>query len=475
MHYYFTVVSLIAGICLGFSVLFLFLGLRRKRDQPLYLTFALFALCYALTLFNGIRWYSSSDAAEFIAINRVDSLFVTGAFVCLIWYISYYTDVRPRIFLWLLSTALVVPAIVFIISPIAFYGEILGLTYIFLPWGEKLVELDAVGSIWGDVLLLARLLTLVYIMFALIRQFRNGSRQPAIILGFGILPFVAGIFYEILGESGFVPFIPFGELGFLGIAVAASLQMSNSVIKTEEELEQYQHNLEGLVAERTAELEAAQGQLVSQVRETAVLEERSRLARDLHDEVTQTIYSASLIAEVLPKVWERDPTEGERDLAKLRQLVRGALAEMRILLFELRPSALKTADFETLIHQLGDTLTGRSRIPVDIVIDENLDLPTEVRIVFFRIVQESFNNILKHSEASVVKVSVIGKPDRVLLKISDNGRGFNPQRVSDGCMGIHIMRERLAGIHADLQIESSPGKGTKLISIWMMDNSRPVL
>ena len=77
-----------------------------------------------------------------------------------------------------------------------------------------------------------------------------------------MIPFVAGILYEILGESGIVPYIPFGELGFLGIVIAAGLQMSNSVIKTEEALEQHRQNLEGLVKERTSELETAQGRLL---------------------------------------------------------------------------------------------------------------------------------------------------------------------------------------------------------------------
>ena len=100
---------------------------------------------------------------------------------------------------------------------------------------------------------------------ALIRQFRLGERQPAIILGLGILPFIAGIFYEVLGESGFVPYIPFGEIGFLGIAIAASLQMANSVIRTEEELEGHRHNLEGLVEERTMELERTNLQLTQEI------------------------------------------------------------------------------------------------------------------------------------------------------------------------------------------------------------------
>jgi len=466
MHIYFTAISIIAGICLGFGVLFLFIGLRRKDNKPLNLTFALFALCYAVTLFNGIRWYSSSTPAEYIAANRFDAVFITTAFVSLVWYFAQYTAVKPRLFLWVLSGALIVPGVVYIFNPAAFTGEVNGLTFINLPWGETLADMDASGSIWLDILLFARLAALGYIIFALFIQYRRGERQAAVILGVGMLPFIIGIFYEILGESGFVPYIPFGELGFLGIAIAATIQMSNSVIKTEEALAEHQHNLKAQVEERTAELKTAQESLVLQVQDAAVSAERSRLARDLHDAVTQTIYSASLIAEVLPQVWARDKQEGERDLVKLRQLVRGALAEMRILLFELRPTSLEAANFETLLHQLGDTLTARSRIPVEISVEQDLEIPADVKIVFYRVTQEAFNNIIKHSEASHASVKVNTEEDRVMLQIQDNGRGFQPGDVIDETMGIQFMRERLESINAGLEIKSSPGGGTILTAAW---------
>jgi hypothetical protein len=102
---------------LGFGILYLFIGLRRKNKRPLNLTFALFSLCYAATLFNGIRWYSTNSATEFVAINRFDAIFVAGAFVSLAWYITFYTGVRPHIFLGVLSAALIGPGLVFIISP----------------------------------------------------------------------------------------------------------------------------------------------------------------------------------------------------------------------------------------------------------------------------------------------------------------------------------------------------------------------
>jgi len=359
-----------------------------------------------------------------------------------------------------------VPSLVFILSPTTFTGEVSGLIYIILPWGEELAELDSAGSVWLDVHLLARLVSLGYIIVALIRQYRLGQRQLAIIMGLGILPFVAGILYEILGESGLVPYIPFGELGFLGIAIAASLQMANSVIKTEEALEGHRHNLEGLVKERTAELEAAQDQLLTQAQEEAIITERGRLARDLHDAVTQTIYSASLIAEVLPTVWERSPEEGQRNLVKLRQLVRGALAEMRTLLFELRPASLKAADLTTLLRQLGDALTVRTRIPVTYELRETRPPPAEVKVVLYRIAQEAFNNIAKHSEATQVMVELQADSNQVTLTVQDNGCGFDQQDVTDDKLGIQIMTERANEISARLDLNSTPDEGARVSITW---------
>ena len=265
MPYYKITISLIAGICLGFGILYLFIGLRRKNNNLLNLTFALFALCYATTLFNGIRWYSATSVAEFVRITRWDAIFVVGAFVSLIWYISFYTGVGHRIFLWILSATFIVSGLANLLLPNMVYGEILGLTSIDLPWGEKLTDLDATGSVWFEILLLAQLVTLGYIIFALIRQYWRGQRRPALILGLGMLPFIAGIFYEVLGESGVVPYIPFAEFGFLGIAIVASLQMANSVIRTEEELDEHRQNLAGLVEARTAELSQSNQQLVQEV------------------------------------------------------------------------------------------------------------------------------------------------------------------------------------------------------------------
>jgi signal transduction histidine kinase len=124
-----------------------------------------------------------------------------------------------------------------------------------------------------------------------------------------------------------------------------------------------------------AALAIENARLYGKAQQVAVVEERNRLARDLHDAVTQTLFSASLIAEVLPRIWERKPDEGRRRLDELRELTRGALAEMRTLLLELRPAALIEARLSVLLRQLAESITGRARVPVTVTVDGECDPP----------------------------------------------------------------------------------------------------
>jgi len=208
--------------------------------------------------------------------------------------------------------------------------------------------------------------------------------------------------------------------------------------------------------------------LLEQAKESAASEERTRLARDLHDSVTQTLYSASLIAQVLPAIWQRNPSEGARNLIKLRQLVRGALAEMRTLLFELRPAALEAANLGVLIQQLGDVLTGHTRIPVTVTVSGEAEPPTAVKIALYRIVQEAFNNIAKHAGATQVTVTVALTPSAVQLHLHDNGRGFDPTQRPGECMGVSIMAERAMSVDAHFALVSAPGQGVAISLDWPM-------
>ena len=210
--------------------------------------------------------------------------------------------------------------------------------------------------------------------------------------------------------------------------------------------------------------------LYERAQELAVMQERTRLARDLHDAVTQTLFSASLIADALPSSWEKDPDEGRQLLQELRQLSRGALAEMRTLLLELRPTALVETRLGDLLKQLSEAAAGRIGINVDVHIDGDCKLEPEVHIAMYRIAQEALNNVLKHSRATQVFIDLdcAQPPDgrTVTLTIKDNGRGFDRHNAPPNHFGLGNMRESAQSIGAELNIFSQPGQGTEIKVIW---------
>lgn len=229
----------------------------------------------------------------------------------------------------------------------------------------------------------------------------------------------------------------------------------------------------GMAFANQAALEFENVRLIEQAEEIAVNAERSRIARDLHDAVTQTLFSASLIAEVLPKIWNRNPDDGKIRLEELRQLTRGALAEMRTLLFELRPATLVEAALEDLLRQLAEAVTGRARIQVELKAEGHIKLPPEVKITFYRIAQEALNNISKHSGAANAQLNLSHKGTEtqevaVSLKICDNGNGFNPESITGDHLGLKIMKERAEAIGAKLSVETCVGKGTSITIDYLL-------
>ena len=198
----------------------------------------------------------------------------------------------------------------------------------------------------------------------------------------------------------------------------------------------------------------------------AAEEERIRIARELHDSVTQTMYSVSIVAEALPHLLETNLDEARRRAVHLRQMTLGALAELRNLLFEFHPKALQDTQLSILLRQLGEVLTGRTRIPVDLDISGNANLPENVKIAFYRIAQEAFNNISKYAQATHVNVVLESVPNKCKLLIQDNGIGFDLDSVNTEKLGLKIMQERAESIGADLTVKSSPDQGTKVSLFW---------
>jgi len=217
--------------------------------------------------------------------------------------------------------------------------------------------------------------------------------------------------------------------------------------------------------DRTAQKKSEQ-MAAQREREQAAAAVRNRLARDLHDAVSQTLFSASLISEVLPRLWERNENEGRRRLEEVRQLTRGALAEMRTLLLELRPDSLVEAEVDFLLKQLAESITGRSRVPVVVAISGECILPVDVKVAFYRIAQEALNNVAKHAGASSVEVKMDCRAGKVTLSVSDNGKGFEVKKLPPNSLGLNIMRERAREIGANISVRSRPGEGTRVKVVW---------
>ncbi len=215
-----------------------------------------------------------------------------------------------------------------------------------------------------------------------------------------------------------------------------------------------------------AALAIENARLRAHLQETAAAAERDRLARDLHDSVTQTLFSVNLIAGVLPRLWERNLGEARQRLGELRQLARGALAEMRTLLLELRPAVLLEMPLADLLEQLAEAITGRSQLPVTVIAEGQGTLPADVQIALYRIAQEALNNAAKHAGASRCTLAMRCDSNTVSLVVRDDGRGFDALRTSQTHLGLRIMRERAEAIGATLTVTSDLGRGTTVEAAW---------
>jgi signal transduction histidine kinase len=196
--------------------------------------------------------------------------------------------------------------------------------------------------------------------------------------------------------------------------------------------------------------------------EVILFNDRNYIARELHDTVTQTLFSANLIAEVLPKLWKKDPESVINRLNEIRLLNGAALTEMRALLFDLRPSSFKNEDLGEHLKELIKTIGLKSKIPISVEIVQKHGYSHNIELGFYRIAQETLNNIVKHSCATKAALVLKSLPGKIIMTINDNGVGFNPKATSTENLGLIIMKERAKMIGAFLDLDSYPGKGTKI-------------
>lgn len=202
--------------------------------------------------------------------------------------------------------------------------------------------------------------------------------------------------------------------------------------------------------------------LYEQARHFAALEERQKLARELHDSVSQALYGIVLGARTARTLLDRDPTQAAQPLDYILSLSEAGLAEMRALIFELRPESLQTEGLVAALGKLVNALGARYQFKVQMEAGAEPDVPIDVKESLYRIAQEALNNIAKHARARQVSLQLKVESDAVMLEISDDGAGFDVTQNFPGHLGLHTMRERAEKAGGTFAIESAPNAGTRL-------------
>ncbi len=219
----------------------------------------------------------------------------------------------------------------------------------------------------------------------------------------------------------------------------------------------------GAVADQTA-VAVENARLFAAVEDKVTLEERQRLARELHDSVSQALYGIALGTRTA-RAWLN--REGPRErveewLDYVLSLADAGLTEMRSLIFELRPESLETEGLIAALEKQAAALQARHEIPVHATLGREPDLPLEAKEALYRIAQEALHNTVKHAHASRAELKLECDARGIALEVSDDGAGFDPGEDFSGHLGLKSMRERAARLGGTLRVESAPGEGTSI-------------
>lgn len=202
--------------------------------------------------------------------------------------------------------------------------------------------------------------------------------------------------------------------------------------------------------------------LYEQARNAAALEERQKLARELHDSVSQALYGIVLGARTARTLLEGEPTKAAEPLDYILSLAETGLTEMRALIFELRPESLQTEGLVVALRKLVNALGSRNQFEVQLEAETEPQISFELKESIYRIVQEALNNVVKHAKASRVEVLLDEKTDELRVSISDNGKGFDTSQDFAGHLGLHSMRERTEQFGGNFEIHSVLDQGTSI-------------
>lgn len=202
--------------------------------------------------------------------------------------------------------------------------------------------------------------------------------------------------------------------------------------------------------------------LYTQAQELAALEERNRLARELHDSVSQALYGIALGARTARTLLERNPAKLHEPLDYVLALAEGGLTEMRALIFELRPESLENEGLINALSKQAAALQVRHGLKVEVDLCNEPDIPLDVKETLYRIAREGLHNTIKHAQATHVILRIQRTETAVTLEVSDNGLGFEVMDSFPGHLGLQSMRERTLRLNGTIEVKSAPGKGTNI-------------
>ena len=286
-------------------------------------------------------------------------------------------------------------------------------------------------------------ITLIYLLVVLALASTRG--QFAAILA-SLLAFVAFDFFFVIPFYTFI--IPRAEdLLTLVVLLATAVitgQLASALRRRAEQAQQREREIR-LLYEKAQQL--------------AALQERQRLARELHDSVSQALYGISLGAHTARESLESDPAQAAASIDYVLSLTQAGLAEMRALLFELRPESLETEGLVAALSKQVAVLRTRHHLTVEAQLGAEPDIPFEQKQALYRIAQEALHNIVKHARATSAVLQLAQQADTLLLVVRDDGRGFDPTASFPGHLGLRSMRERAAKVGARFTIKSAPGQG----------------
>lgn len=218
----------------------------------------------------------------------------------------------------------------------------------------------------------------------------------------------------------------------------------------------------GVLARRLNRMAEQLQNLLQARQELAALEERNRLARELHDAVKQQVFAAGLQLAAARQHLKTNPSQAETALAQAEALLRQAQGELTALLRELRPAALEGKGLIPALETYLSDWQEQTGIRAELYVKGRRNLPLEMEQNLFRVVQEALANVARHSAAQRVVVRLAWEPEALFLEIQDDGRGFDPTRTRGRGMGLTSMEERIRRLGGAWQVESAPGRGTRL-------------